>query len=825
MIRTALLFIALTSTLLSSIAIAHAEHDKPRYVAEHGEDKGRCDNINAPCKTIGYAAQQAGKGDNILVAAGSYTIDDVSTLFYLISNVVPVKGGYSTKQFKRDASKNPTRLAGVPPEYANELAEKGFTVIVDRKGLDEDAAQQLSLQMATLEQMRTRQSDVPCSNGRAGQFPCDNIDLVAHLPLADMANATEGNDVWGHFDLNDGREYALMGLRNGTAVVDISTEESPRMVSHIAGPATTWRDIKVLQTYVLAEQRWKSYAYVTADNVNVGLQIIDLNDLPLQAKLINTQTTDLSAHNVYLSNVDYSTGVPLAGLQPYLHIAGSNNNGGAFNSYTLANPAAPSPLYRNSNNARENYSHDVASMVVFDQRKNNQCVNGLDHCEILFDFNENDVRLWDKTDNTVPVELSRTTYENLAYVHSGWWSEDKLVMMVHDELDEQIHSLNTTLRFFDISDFTQPVPLSTYIGPTRAIDHNGFVRGNRYYMSNYERGLTVLDISDPRQPVDAGFFDTYPVSDHAAFNGAWGTYPFLPSGLILISDINSGLYVVRDNTLTVAQGSFSFSAREYRSDEGASLTINVVRNGGNAGAVSVGYETQTGSAASDDFEMATGRLHWLDGESGSKNFSVAINNDNLDDEVHELFFVRLFDPHGSATLSSPNLARAFVNGLANKGSISFGNEAITLNNGETSVDIAVQRKGGRDESVAINLILDEAAQEFLTVSPESLTWNDSESGVKVVTLTRVDNSLLTSDKNFTLRLAGEQLSSVEPIEIALTLRAPVAPPPVIPPTLPPEPPANSGKSGGGAVSLLFIVIGLLSLFSRVRVVRTQRVWQ
>lgn len=780
-------------------ALAHAEHDKPRYVAEDGKDTGRCDKPDAPCKTIGYAAQQASKGDNILVATGNYQIDDVNTLFYLVSNVVPVKGGYSAKQFKRDVSQNPTRLVGVPPEYADELADKGFTIIVDRKGLDETTHAQLTDKLDALDEMRRKQVNVTCTNGSAGQFACNKIDLVAHVPLSELGGNTQGNDIWGHYDLNDGREYALMGLRNGTAVVDLSAPDNPRVVSRIPGQDTTWRDIKVLQTYSNTEKRWKSYAYVTADNASVGLQIIDLNELPIRATLASTDTTDISAHNIYLSNVDYSTGVPLTGLQPYLHLAGSNNNGGAFNSFSLTNPVAPTPIYRHGSNSRANYSHDVASMAVFDERKDSQCENATDHCDVLLDFNENDVRLWDKTHNQSPVELSRTTYPQASYVHSGWWSEDKLVMSVHDELDEQSWGLNTTLRFFDISDLTNPVLLSTYTGPTRAIDHNGFVRGNRYYMSNYERGLTVLDISNPAQPIDAGFFDTYPVSNLPAFNGAWGTYPFLPSGLILISDINSGLYVVRDNTLSVAQGSFSFSTRAYRADEGSTLTLEVTRTAGTTGAVSVAYETHTGTADTTDFTPSAGRLNWADGEAGSKTFTVAINNDAFANELSELFFVRLFDPQGGATLVSPNLATAIINGQASKGAISFSSSTLSVNK-DASAEIVLRRTGGSDDSISVTLTTNAAGNEAFNLSSTTLTWAANEAGNKAVVLTPLP-STTRGNRNVVVNLSGDNLDATGPTQINITIVD----------TATGQVRDNGGGSGGGAIGaglLLLLAFGL-----------------
>ena len=144
--------------------------------------------------------------------------------------------------------------------------------------------------------------------------------------------------------------------------------------------------------------------------------------------------------------------------------------------------------------------------------------------------------------------MGQVGYDDVAksnqYIHSGWWHENKRHVYVHDEFDENRGGLNTTVRILDLQDLTNPLVVGKWTSDNKTADHNGFVKGNRYYMSNYERGLTILDISDPINPVEVGYFDTFPSSDNASFNGAWGTYPYLPSGNILISDINSGLYIV-----------------------------------------------------------------------------------------------------------------------------------------------------------------------------------------------------------------------------------------------------------------------------------------
>ncbi len=65
------------------------------------------------------------------------------------------------------------------------------------------------------------------------------------------------------------------------------------------------------------------------------------------------------------------------------------------------------------------------------------------------------------------------------------------------------------------------------------------------------RGLTILDIADPNNPHAITFFDTFPGSDSPNFSGAWGVYPYLPSGTILISDIEGGLFLLREQGLAL----------------------------------------------------------------------------------------------------------------------------------------------------------------------------------------------------------------------------------------------------------------------------------
>lgn len=66
----------------------------------------------------------------------------------------------------------------------------------------------------------------PCTNGMAGNYPCNNIDLQSVLPLSSMGGGS-GAGGWGWTDPNNGKEYAIVARSNGTAFVDITNPTTP----------------------------------------------------------------------------------------------------------------------------------------------------------------------------------------------------------------------------------------------------------------------------------------------------------------------------------------------------------------------------------------------------------------------------------------------------------------------------------------------------------------------------------------------------------------------------------------------------------------------
>ncbi len=789
------LFLALAVCGLGCLqqAEAHSVHH-PLFVAESGTDKGDCRDPGAPCRTLGYALSMAGKGAEIRVAAGTYEVATPEVLFHLVSNSVNVLGGYARgDSFKLDGQ-GATTLTGVPQEYRTLLEARGFDVIADTKGLDAAQAAKAGDMLDVYDRLKAGAAAADCTGGMAGDLPCDAVDLLAHVAFNDLrAGSAAGNDVWGFVDLNTGREYAIAGFDNGTAVLDVTEPAEPVKVGFVPGERTTWRDIKVYQFFDRDDGRWRAYAYVTADAAADELVVIDLSGLPNSIVKVDYDGDFLAAHNVYLAGADYSTGLAVTDQVPVLIVAGSNVGSGQYRAYSLTDPAAPAFV---GGGVAPDYMHDATSVVITDDRRA-ACPHAGEYCELLLDFNESSVDVWDITDPADPARLQRTVYDNFGYTHSGWWSEDRQFLFVHDELDEQRLGFPTTVRVFSLADLAVPVQVGTWQGPTNAIDHNGFVRGNRYYISNYSRGLTVLDISDPANPAAVGHLDTYPFSDSTGFQGAWGAYPFFFSGTVAINDIDGGLFLARDGTRAVAQGQLGFAAESVAADEGQSAQLAVVRSGGNADAVSVGFEILNATANATDFQLLAGRLDWPAGDASDRTIDIPLANDGAAEPLEHLF-VRLVDPRGGATLGEVNVASVYVSDPVAPATIGFFENSVEVVEGGFGKAILVlQRAGSANAAVSIDYALAggsaTAGSDFDGTTSGTLSWAAGDGRPKSLVFDIAADDGTEGEETFEISLANPTGGAA--IAGNATAQVRIAEPVVLLPPDPPEPEPEGGGSG------------------------------
>jgi choice-of-anchor B domain-containing protein len=167
--------------------------------------------------------------------------------------------------------------------------------------------------------------------------------------------------------------------------------------------------------------------------------------------------------------------------------------------------------------------------------------------EIFLGSNESKLVIVDVTDKENPKTISEIDYQNTQYAHQGWFDKDQRFFILGDELDETRVGGKTRTLVFDLNDLNNPLLHLTYYGPTDAIDHNGYVKGDLFYLANYTAGVRVIAIDGlaDKKMNEVGFFDTFPDHNSTTFKGVWNVYPFFESGVIAISDMNSGLFLIK----------------------------------------------------------------------------------------------------------------------------------------------------------------------------------------------------------------------------------------------------------------------------------------
>ena len=344
----------------------------------------------------------------------------------------------------------------------------------------------------------------------------ENFDLLYHwsedsLVGSSMYNNTY-NEIWGVV-VNE-REFAIIGSTAGTHIFDVTDPVNSSEIHFIRGedfgPAIIHRDY----------HDRNGYLYAVSDEGSSSLQIIDIQQLPDTAIVVyDSNALIKSSHNIFIDeklNTLYACNVKTAG---------SGWGSTSLVLFDINDPVNPVHLldYQVPGGGTV---HDM--WVRNDTAFLNNGPKGL----FVVDF----------SDLEAPQLIgSLTEYPDKGYNHSGWPTADMQTYIMADE------DWGYDMKVLDISNLAD-ISVTTTFNPEvhpNSIAHNQIVKGDFVYVSSYHDGLQVYNISNPANPTKTGSFSTYELEDHGnTYHGAWGVYPLLPSGNILVSDMQYGLYVL-----------------------------------------------------------------------------------------------------------------------------------------------------------------------------------------------------------------------------------------------------------------------------------------
>ena len=333
-------------------------------------------------------------------------------------------------------------------------------------------------------------------------------DFLNMEVLSNVSFPEGHNDIWGYVD-DSGIEYAILGTRTATVIFSLEDPRNPVQRFRIDGSQSTWRDFK----------HFGDFIYVTTDTGDDGLVIIDMSGAPENITgdffrpqyIIDGEIGTLeTCHNLFIDEAGY------------IYLAGCNlNNGGLIILDAFTTPGDPAFV----GVADPRYSHDVVVR---------------DNIAYSSDITSGFFSVIDVSDKENPVTLAtQNTTSN--FTHNAWFSDDGNYLFTTDERP------NAFMDAYDISDFDDIKFLDAY--QPIATQGNGVVPHNAHYINGYlvtswyTDGVRIIDGTRPENLIEVAFFDSWDGPD-GGFNGCWGAYPWLPSGNVLISDIQTGLYVL-----------------------------------------------------------------------------------------------------------------------------------------------------------------------------------------------------------------------------------------------------------------------------------------
>jgi choice-of-anchor B domain-containing protein len=378
----------------------------------------------------------------------------------------------------------------------------------------------------------------------AQTYPSLNINLLSHIDPETDNTGYDGrkySGCWGWYQASTHKEYAIVGTSSKTYFIDVSNPQNPVIKDSVmaAHAGCTWREIKTYQ----------NYCYIVSDDAPPNtFQIVDMQYLPDSVHVVyNNNTYFERCHTIFVDNGHLYCGGPTD--------AGTAVATESMRVYSLANPAAPVLLRK--------LAQDIPAIsYVHDMFVRNDTVYASCGGQGFF------ILRFNSAVNTFSLMQSFTGYPYNGYNHSSWQTDNRKTMVFADEVPAGLPA-----KVIDVSDFNNITLVDTIQSHPRATAHNPYIMNNAYcWMSSYQDGIYLYDISDPANTKIHGYFDTQPehgVNDNFSTNdykGNWGAYPYLPSEIIIACDMQNGIFILEgDYDYKVTVGLAETKAKEQAS--------------------------------------------------------------------------------------------------------------------------------------------------------------------------------------------------------------------------------------------------------------------
>lgn len=365
-----------------------------------------------------------------------------------------------------------------------------------------------------------------CENGLAGEYPCNDYDLLTHFTLDEIGGTdTMITDSWGWTHPISKEEFALICTNKGVTFINITDPAN----AIILGTLKTRTENSLTRHAKI----YNSFAFIISDASGHGMQSFNLGNLlniqnpPVEFTSSRDYTFFGTANNI---SINQDSGFA------YISDASTFDGGLQFVDINNTIKALEAGGYSESEYKNE-------TQVITYKGPDADYTDK----EILIGSNSSEVVILDVTDKENPIKITSFTYPNIGKTNQGWFTEDYRYFIFGDELDEINNSTNTNTIVYDFTDLDNPIHHFNYEGSTTAIDNNGYVKGDNYFLANYTNGIRIIDISniDNKLFTEIGFFDTYPENNNLETKGTVNVYPYLESGNIIVSDTNNGFFLIR----------------------------------------------------------------------------------------------------------------------------------------------------------------------------------------------------------------------------------------------------------------------------------------